>query len=150
MRDLGSVVAISQVYQSPAAGPSGQPDFVNAAAALETELSPGALRQRLREIEADLGRIRRPDRFAPRPIDLDIALYDDSVGQVGDLTLPDPDLLVRPYLAVTVAELDRTARHPVTGERFSEIAERLRGSGELTARPDIVTEPGAATRSPQG
>lgn len=140
---MGTVLAASGAVQSAAAGPAGQPDFVNAAAAVETALSPESLRAGLRRIEADMGRVRTSNRYAARPIDLDVVLYEDLAGSFGELELPDPDLLERAYLAMTVAELDRTARHPVTGERLSEIAERLAGSALLTSRPDIAIEPGA-------
>ena len=134
---------MSRAYQSPAAGPPGQPDFVNVAVALETDLPPQSLRDHLRAIEAALGRVRGENRYAPRPIDLDLVLYEDLVGDFGGLTLPDPDLLKRPYLAVTVAELDPTALHPVSHESLSHLAGRLGGAQGLTARLDIETEPDA-------
>jgi 2-amino-4-hydroxy-6-hydroxymethyldihydropteridine diphosphokinase len=137
LRDVGSILAVSHVYQSAAAGPAGQPDFVNAAVLLETDLPPEALRAQLRQIEAKLGRVRVADKYAPRPIDLDMVLYDDVVTQEPELTLPDPDLLVRPYLAATAAELDPTAPHPLSGESLAEIASRLGGVARLTPRPDI-------------
>jgi 2-amino-4-hydroxy-6-hydroxymethyldihydropteridine diphosphokinase len=132
---VGRLLAVSRAYQSPAAGPAGQPDFVNAAVLLETELSPEALRARLRELEAELGRVRTADKFAPRPIDLDTILYDALVQETGEYTLPDPDLLVRPDLAVTLAELDPETVHPVTQEPLSSLAARL--WRDLAPRPDI-------------
>jgi 2-amino-4-hydroxy-6-hydroxymethyldihydropteridine diphosphokinase len=133
--EVGRLVAVSRAYQSPAAGPAGQPDFVNASVLLETRLDPEGLRTRLRELEAELGRVRTADRFAPRPIDLDIVLYDALVQEMGEYTLPDPDLLVRPDLAVTLAELDPETVHPVTREPLVRLAARL--AGDLTPRPDI-------------
>jgi len=135
---LGRLVAASRVYASPAVGPPGQPDFANAAVLLATDLAAAELRRQLREIESDLGRVRAGDRYAPRPIDLDLILYDDLVLDTPELRLPDPDLLVRPYLAVTVAELDPARRHPVTGETLGEIASRLRPGARLTPLPVIL------------
>jgi 2-amino-4-hydroxy-6-hydroxymethyldihydropteridine diphosphokinase len=136
LEQVGRILAVSQAYGSAAVGPPGQPDFVNAAVLIEMDRSPEELRRLLRRIEADLGRVRVEDKFAPRPIDLDLALYGDLVEQTAELTLADPDLLVRPYLAATVAELDPDAVHPVTHERLADIAARLGTSG-LTPRPDI-------------
>lgn len=144
LRDVGSILAASRVYQSAAAGPPGQPDFVNAAVLLETDLAPEALRARLRQIEAGLGRVRVDDKYAPRPIDLDLVLYDDLVMDTAPLSLPDPDLLVRPYLAVTIAELDPIGVHPVTGESLAAIAARLGGAALLVPRPDIDLGGGTA------
>lgn len=137
LKDAGSIVAVSRAFQSAAAGPEGQPDFVNAAVLLETELTPETLRGKLRHVEAELGRVRIADRYAPRPIDLDLVLYDRVVMDAPQITLPDPDLLVQPYLAVTVAELDPSAVHPVTREPLADLAARLGGTARLTPRPDI-------------
>lgn len=125
------------MYTSPAFGPPGQPDFLNAAALVETELPPLAVRDRLREIESALGRVRTSDRYAPRPIDLDLILFDDLVIDTPPLRLPDPDLLERAYLAVTAAELDPTLPHPETGEPLGALAGRLAARAALTPRPDV-------------
>jgi len=61
-----------------------------------------------------------------------------QVISVPDLTLPDPDLLSRPHLAVTMAELAPDFPHPLTGEPLRAIAERLRPQAILTARPDVA------------
>lgn len=127
--------AVSAVYASPAAGPPGQPGFLNAAARLETDLAPEEVRVRLRKVEADLGRVRTSDRYAPRPIDLDLVLYDDLVSP--SLRIPDPDLLERPYLAVVASELDPVFPHPVTREPLGALAARLAKGADLTRRPDV-------------
>lgn len=147
LASLGRLAATSGVYASPAAGPAGQPDFLNAAVLLETSLTPIEIRDRLRQIEADQGRVRGPDRYAPRPIDLDLVLYDDRVIDTPPVRIPDPDLLDRAYLAVTVAELDPRFRHPETGEPLEAIAARLRARAPLVARPEIVlaSDPGGST-----
>lgn len=144
MKDVGLILAVSRVYQSAAEGPAGQPDFVNAAVLVETALTPVELRERLRQIESELGRVRVADKYAPRPIDLDLVLYDEVIREGPQVRLPDPDLLVRPYLAVTVAELDPRARHPVTREPLSGLASRLADGARLIPRPDVVLEAGAA------
>ena len=138
------MMAVSRVYQSAAAGPAGQPDFVNAAVLLETNLAPEALRARFRQIEAEMGRQRVDDKYAPRPIDLDLVLYNDVVIDTAESRLPDPDLLTRPYLAATVAELDPAAVHPITHETLGEIAARLGRRTHLTPRPDIDLGSGPA------
>jgi len=140
MAGLGRVTGVSRVYASPAVGPPGQPGFLNAAVLIETEIAPEELRWRLRRIESDLGRVRSDDKYAARPIDLDLVLYDDLVVDVATLRLPDPELLTRGYLAVTVAELSPERRHPLTGETMATIAGRLASPGRLMERPDVVLE----------
>lgn len=146
---MGTVTAVSQPLQSSAIGPGGQPDFVNAAVGLETNLSPGRLRSRLRQIEAELGRRRSEDKYAPRPIDIDLVLYDDFIHEGAEGAVPDPDLLTRAYLATTVAELDPGAEHPLTHETMGEIAARLGGDAQLVPRLDIdLGRPAAGRRNP--
>lgn len=140
LQSLGHILASSAVYQNPAIGTAPQPDFLNAAILLETELSPRALRAELRRVEERLGRRRTSDKYAPRTIDLDIVLYGSMTVQGAGMTIPDPDLLVRPHVALPVAELDPGHRHPVSGERLGAIAERLRPRATLTPRPDVTRQ----------
>lgn len=134
---IGELVAFSTVYQTPAVGPTPQADFLNAAALLRTELPPDQIRRRLRQIEAELGRQRTEDKYAPRTIDLDLALLGDQVMETTELTLPDPEILTHPHLAIPLAELAPNHIHPVTHERLQDIAERLRPNAELKPRPDV-------------
>jgi 2-amino-4-hydroxy-6-hydroxymethyldihydropteridine diphosphokinase len=137
LAECGRVCAVSNVYENPAVGPPGQPDFLNAAALLDTEYSAADLRGRLTEIENSLGRERTADKFAPRTIDLDICLFGALVHDGPESIVPDPDILTRGYLAVTLAELDSGFRHPVTHESLGDIAERMRGIAELKKRTDL-------------
>lgn len=133
---LGTVVAISTPYQNAAVGSPSQPDFINAVARVRTSVSPAELRAVLRAIEAELGRVRTDDKYAPRTIDLDLCLYGAEIMETDDVTLPHPDILTRPHVAVPLAELAPDAVHPVTGEALSQIAARLRPQVRFTPRPD--------------
>ena len=123
---LGSAArirAISTVYLTEPVGPPGQPPFYNCVAEIETDLAPRDLKFRLlRGIESELGRKRSSDKFAPRPIDLDLILYDDLVMTEEELTLPDPDITHRPFLAVPLNELAPELVLPGSGVRISEAA----------------------------
>lgn len=127
LRALGAE-AFSRVYQSPSVGAPG-PDYLNAAARLSTELSPGELRTRLRELEDRLGRVRTADRFAPRTIDLDLVAYGDRPA--------DPAVWGEPYAAVPIAEVLPSIRHPVSGEPIAQAAQRLRAGSALRVRPEL-------------
>ena len=137
LAELGRVLAGSKVYENPAIGPSGQPDFLNAAMLIETDLPPGEVRNKLAEIEDALGRTRGDDKYGPRTIDLDLCLYGDLVTRLDLTTLPDPDILERAYLAVTLSELDPEYRHPVTHERLADLAKGLRPGASLLERRDV-------------
>src|SRR5690606_33496684 len=107
LSSLGRIDAVSSVYESPPADGSSQPAYLNAAVLLSTRLSAQRLcREALPAIEADLGRVRDPaDRNAPRTIDLDLALYNERVLSINHRRVPDPEIAVRAFLAVPLAEL---------------------------------------------
>src|SRR3954465_7033169 len=70
---------VSALIENPAVGgPADSPAFLNGAAELETTLSAAALLERLLEIEREVGRVRR-EKWGPRPIDLDLLLYDNAI-----------------------------------------------------------------------
>lgn len=112
---------ISTVYLTEAEGRPEQPPYYNCVVEIETSLPPGALKHLvLRRIEDELGRKRSGDKYAPRTIDLDLILYDDLVLKTDDLTLPDPQILLRPFLAFPLLELAPALRLPGTDVRIEE------------------------------
>jgi len=121
---LGSSVrvrAISTVYRTEPIGPPGQQMFYNCVVEIETGLAPRDLKFRLlRRIESELARKRDSDKFAARTIDMDLILYDDLVMTADDLTLPDPDITRRPFLAVPLQELAPGLVLPGSGVRISD------------------------------
>lgn len=139
LRSVGEVLRVSRVWQSPPVGYVAQADFCNAAVLLEVELGAAALkRDVISRIESELDRVRNPrNRNGPRTIDIDIALFNEDRLQVGSNRIPDPEILIRPYLAVPLAELDPTYRHPQTGETLHALAARLRSQSTLRERRDI-------------
>jgi 2-amino-4-hydroxy-6-hydroxymethyldihydropteridine diphosphokinase len=138
LSEFGRLIAVSMVYQNRAIGPSPAPDFLNAAALIETELDAEEIRRQLRRIEEDLGRVRSADKYAPREIDLDLCLLGSQIIRTPELSLPDPDLLTRPHLAATLAELAPDFPHPITGERLGAISARLRLGADLLPRPEVA------------
>jgi len=123
------VLAVSPVYITPAIGadgqPSAQPDFANAAVLAETDLDPAALRQALRAIESAMGRVRTTDKFAARPIDLDLAFYGQEIIEVAGKQLPDPDVLRFAHIAIPLADIAGEWVHPQSGRTLAEIAADL-------------------------
>jgi len=120
------VVAVSTFYRTPASGRPEQPDFINGAVEVRTELPPREIKYGvLRAIEAELGRRRSADAHAPRPIDLDLALYGDVQVAEEGLVVPDPEIIRRPFLAHPLAELAPELVVPGVGETLAGIAARL-------------------------
>lgn len=140
------VQAVSRVYETAPVDARGQVNtaqapFLNAAAWIDTDYyTPVALKfVILRFIETCLGRVRTADKYAPRPIDLDIALYGERVQQ-GIVTLPDPDILTRAHVALPLADVAPDWMHPVAGRTLRDIARELEHGADLTPRPDVVLE----------
>ncbi|HEX2216525.1 MAG TPA: 2-amino-4-hydroxy-6-hydroxymethyldihydropteridine diphosphokinase [Xanthobacteraceae bacterium] len=100
------LTARSSDYRTPPWGDEDQPPFVNLCIAVEAEMPPHALLQRARAVEARFGRDReREQRWGPRPLDIDILVYDNVVSDDADLTLPHPRLLERAFVLVPLAEI---------------------------------------------
>lgn len=139
LRTVGDILRVSRVWQSPPVGYVHQADFCNAAVLLEVDLAAVDLkREVIARIEADLDRVRDPrNPSGPRTIDIDIALFNEDRISVGGNRIPDPEILVRPFLAIPLAELDPTYRHPQTGETLHAVAARLRPQSTLVERGDI-------------
>lgn len=135
------LVAVSRVYETAPVRTTDQRHFLNAAALIETEMSPAMLKSDvLRPIEDSLGRVRTPDKNAARTIDLDIALFGDAVLDVGQRHIPDPDILQFPHVAIPLADLAPQQKHPETGETLLTIAKRM-GDHGIVALPDLTLWP---------
>ncbi len=108
-----TITGVSRFFRTAAIGRPEQPDYLNGVITIRTGLAPVALRNELlRPIESQLGRRRSSDRYAARPIDLDLLLYHDLVIADEELTLPDPDILTRPFLSAGILDLAPHMRLP--------------------------------------
>jgi 2-amino-4-hydroxy-6-hydroxymethyldihydropteridine diphosphokinase len=109
------VVSVSLLRETDPVGYEDQPRFLNGAAALETELEPRALLERLLAVERQLGRVRAGPRFGPRTIDLDLLLYDGRSIREPGLEIPHPRLHERAFVVEPLCELDPTLEVPGRG-----------------------------------
>jgi 2-amino-4-hydroxy-6-hydroxymethyldihydropteridine diphosphokinase len=105
LREMGTVLRRSSLYRTPPWGKTDQPDFVNAAALLETSLAPRALLGALKDAERRLGRTPG-ERWGPRVIDLDLLTYDEVTIDEPDLHVPHAELARRGFVLVPLAEID--------------------------------------------
>jgi 2-amino-4-hydroxy-6-hydroxymethyldihydropteridine diphosphokinase len=106
-----TLTGVSNTYRSIAVGPGEQPDYVNAAARLETTLSPLAMLDALQAIEQVHGRVR-DIRWGPRTLDLDLLLMDQLVLQSERLILPHPRAHLRDFVLRPLHDIDDNLHFP--------------------------------------
>lgn len=112
-------LVVSTIYRSRAVGFDGN-DFLNLVVALNTQLNAPTLYAELHTLETRCGRDRSAPRFAPRSIDLDLLLYNDSIIDQGPLKLPRKDILRYAFMLQPLAEIAAERRHPQTGLTFAQ------------------------------
>ncbi|MCL6242477.1 MULTISPECIES: 2-amino-4-hydroxy-6-hydroxymethyldihydropteridine diphosphokinase [Acinetobacter] len=101
---LGTV-KVSKLYQSPPMGPQDQPNYLNAAVALETDLAPLALLDELQRFEQESGRVRLR-HWGERTLDLDLLIYGEQHIQNERLTVPHVGVLERDFVLKPLLDLD--------------------------------------------
>lgn len=99
------ILAVSSFYRTPPLGPQDQPDYLNAAVALETSLAPEALLNHTQRIELQQGRVRKAERWGPRTLDLDIMLFGNEVINTERLTVPHYDMKNRGFMLWPLFEI---------------------------------------------
>ncbi|ENG6061740.1 2-amino-4-hydroxy-6-hydroxymethyldihydropteridine diphosphokinase [Vibrio cholerae] len=99
------LIAASSLYSSTPMGPQNQPDYINAVAAIETELTPLELLDCTQRIELEQGRVRKSERWGPRTLDLDIVLYGNEVIETERLTIPHYGMKVREFVLYPLVEI---------------------------------------------
>ena len=115
---------VSPFYGSKPVGPQDQPDYVNAVAKFETDLSALALLDKLQSIENAQGRVR-VRRWGERTLDLDIILYGDERIQNERLTVPHIEMKNREFVIVPMYDLTPDLVLP-SGEKLAEIYQQFK------------------------
>jgi 2-amino-4-hydroxy-6-hydroxymethyldihydropteridine diphosphokinase len=116
----GKVLAQSSLYKTAAWGLKNQPDFLNQALKIETDLSVQELLTTVLNIEKNLGRIRL-EKYGARTIDIDILLFNNAIIDEENLNIPHPLLHERNFALAPLAEIAPGIFHPVFHKTISQL-----------------------------
>jgi dihydroneopterin aldolase/2-amino-4-hydroxy-6-hydroxymethyldihydropteridine diphosphokinase len=137
LRRAVTVTGVSTFYQTLPLGRPERAPFYNGAVRCQTNAPLPELRRGvLRGIEAQLGRVRTADKHAARPIDLDVLLYGDEVVCDESGRVPDPDIEVRPFLAVPLLELAPDLVLPDSGKPLQTLVASMDPT-DMTPLPEF-------------
>ncbi|TMK56373.1 MAG: 2-amino-4-hydroxy-6-hydroxymethyldihydropteridine diphosphokinase [Actinobacteria bacterium] len=129
------VDAVSSIYVTEPVGEIlEQPDFLNAAVRIHTELEPEELLSACKRVEAERGRSFEAPRHSPRPLDVDLLLLDDLELSTDRLTLPHREVRTRRFVLVPLLELDPELTLP-DGTRLAEALAALPAGQRVDRRP---------------
>lgn len=125
----------SSLYASPPMGPQDQPDYINAVALIDTQLSAHDLLDALQAIEQQHGR-QRKRHWGERTLDLDILLYDAQMIEDERLTVPHPGLTERAFVVYPLLEIAGDITIPGFGSLQTIAASCPRGAlKQLESQP---------------
>lgn len=110
--EIGTIVQASSVYATQAWGVHDQPDFLNQALEVKTELMPAEILEKIQYIEKRMGRIKT-EKWSKRLIDIDILFYNQDIIQTENLTIPHPFLHERNFVLAPLAEIAPDFLHPI-------------------------------------
>lgn len=125
--EVGTVVAVSDVYETDPVGGPQQPEYYNAVVVLDTQAEPLDVLAAAHRAEQGRGRTREV-RWGPRTLDVDVLAYGQEVSQDPVLTLPHPRALERAFVLVPWAQVDPAFALP-DGRTVADVAATVPADG---------------------
>ena len=136
LREQFGELTLSRIYDSAAVGFNGA-NFFNLVVGFDSAQSVQEIVTALQRIEAEHGRKREEKRFAPRPLDLDLLLYDNLVLNKGKIHIPRDEILKYAFVLCPLAEIAPQQIHPVTGRSFLQLWRAFDDTGQQLSPVDL-------------
>ncbi|MCP4632983.1 MAG: 2-amino-4-hydroxy-6-hydroxymethyldihydropteridine diphosphokinase [candidate division Zixibacteria bacterium] len=114
------VTAVSPIYETDPIGVKDHPSYLNNAVRLQTDLTPEDFHKECNNIELEMGRTSKGDKN-PRPIDIDILLFDNLTIDVEDLTIPHRKMKKRAFVLKPLLDINPKLCCPITHQNYREI-----------------------------
>lgn len=131
LHEQGKILKVSNAWESKSVGIEG-PNYLNACILFKTDHSQVELKEQIiHPIEAQLGRKRSENKFAPRPIDIDIIIFDDKPYNDKHWGLA--------FVVIPLTEIYPEYQNPVLRESISQTATRLRLQVWMKLRPEVLS-----------
>ncbi len=118
LKDTFGELNLSSIFESESVGFKGGL-FYNLVVELNSELSISLVIQKLKQIEIQLGRPEKAIKYAPRTLDLDLLLYDQTIDHT--LDLPRAEITKNAFVLQPLAELAPTLIHPILGVSYQNL-----------------------------
>lgn len=140
-KEVGAILKISSVYETPAIGFEGAP-FLNCAALVRTDLKPLKALKTILQIEKTLGRERKESKtYSSRPIDIDIIFIDELIINSENLIVPHPRMEDRKFVLEPLADLDLQFTHPVSQKSIAALLNEIRDTSEISKQAKWINNP---------
>jgi len=134
LQEVVEIALVSSVYETEPVGYLAQPHFLNLVCQGQTSLSPQELLQHVKAIETAMGR-QTTFPNGPRPIDIDILLYDDIRVQQANLIIPHPRMHERAFVLLPLVEITPQLIEPSSGKTVTELLSAIAQKGVVKVAP---------------
>ena len=128
---IGPVLMTSSIYETEPWGFQAEDKFLNLVVKAETKLTPSGLLGRILMIESLMGRVRGPNRYSSRLIDIDILVYEEMIIDQESLKIPHPLLQERRFVLVPLCEIASEMIHTVLKKSYAELLKICEDKNEV-------------------